>query len=191
MADSEVDICNDALMLIGAESIIAIDPADDSPRARLCARFYRKERDACLRAHPWKFAKIEKTLTALTTGPVWRCEYAFQLPNDPYCLRVLSTDLDDYDLPWEIEGRTLVTDEDAVKILYIARILDVTQYDSLFCSALVARLSATLCVPIGPKSMVLELWQLYQGKMQEAETIDSLEGRSIATVSDKLISVRY
>ena len=48
---SVVDICNEAMDLLGAATITAL--TENSKEARLCNRRFSTVRDATLRSHPW------------------------------------------------------------------------------------------------------------------------------------------
>lgn len=54
MASTSVDICNAALIKVGAETITAL--SDNNKRARACNERYADIRDVVLAAHPWNFA---------------------------------------------------------------------------------------------------------------------------------------
>ena len=48
---SVVEICNEAMDLLGAATITSLD--ENSKEARLCNRRFSTVRDAVLRSHPW------------------------------------------------------------------------------------------------------------------------------------------
>jgi hypothetical protein len=85
---SVVDICNEAMDLLGAATITSL--TENSKEARLCNRKFELTRDAVLRAHPWNAAIARAELAANSVGPAFGFTHQFQLPADPYCLRVLS-----------------------------------------------------------------------------------------------------
>lgn len=60
MAVSDVDIVNNALLLLGDNTIVALSDATD--RARLANGIYPTARDALLRVHPWNFARSRAVL---------------------------------------------------------------------------------------------------------------------------------
>lgn len=182
MADSVVDICNQALYLLGANAITALD--DNTKVANLCNLLWPEVRDAVLSDHPWNCCIIRDELSRDTTDPEYEYSYRYALPTDPYCLRVISTDMDDYvdsdgqaAYPWEIEGRYLLIDTTTVKIKYISRVTDVTKYPPKLVTALAAKLASELAFPI-TKNMNLQnqMENLYQRKLQEAKIIDAQEG---------------
>ena len=93
---SVVDICNNALVDLGASSIVSL--TEDSKAARLCNQRYDSIRDTVFRFHPWNCLINRASLAADAVAPAF--EYAFQytLPTDPYCLRVLSLETADFNL---------------------------------------------------------------------------------------------
>jgi hypothetical protein len=185
---SEVEICSNALRKLGDKPITAL--TDDSDRARLCNALYGDTRDAVLRAHPWNCALMRVALNKLPLEtPVFGYANAFQLPTDPYCLRVLS--IDDDTARWKIEGRRLLTDLAKVSISYIAQITDVNAFDTLLKDAIGARLAAEMAYPItGGKTNADAFWTLYREKIREARGVDGQEGTTDDLVSDDLTIVR-
>ena len=130
---TEVSICSNALRRLGDDPITSL--TDDTERARLCNAFYADARDACLRSHPWNFAITRASLAQLSATPVYGFDYQFALPTDPFCLRVLAMEFEDYVFKVEnlsTQGRVLLTDQETAKIIYIARVTDTTLFDSLF-----------------------------------------------------------
>lgn len=182
---STTDICNQALSLLGEQTITSL--ADATKRAQLCNTFYPKVRDAVLRAHPWNSAVKRVVLAPLSDSPAWGYMYQFQLPGD--CLRVLS--LDDTDIAFKIEGRKLLCDENTVNMLYIARVEDVNEYDALLIDTLAARLASELAFPIThSKTMVEAMFGLYKDKLREARNIDGQEGTPDSFEINDLAEVR-
>jgi len=127
---NEIEISNLALMMLGQSSIISF--YDGTDKANLCEAFYPQVRDEVLRAHPWNCARVRVQLAALGASPVYGFTYQYQLPTDPYCLKVLDVN-DDSSVVWRIEQRTLVTDEGEVYITYTGRV-DHCKFDNLSSS---------------------------------------------------------
>lgn len=186
---SVVEICSNALRLIGSEPIT--DLGDDTDRARLCNALWPGRRDAVLRAHPWRFARVRVELAMLVAAPAWEYAHAFQIPVDPYCLRIWKTSLDELDQAWEKEGSTIITNASTLKIVYIARVDDPGLYDASFVSAVEARMAADLAFPIASdKSLAAGMWELYLAKLREARYLDSTEASPTGFRSDDLVAVR-
>ena len=117
-AISDTDICNAALVKLGANTITGLS-TDTSEQAVMCQSVYRIARDALLRSHPWNFARVWITLSTLTALPVqllvkpdphFQGEIiftgAFQLPSD--CIRVFRAAPFNYN--FRIVGQSLYTD---------------------------------------------------------------------------------
>ena len=142
MAQTAVDICNSALLRVGAASIMSLD--DNSMEARACTVCYDSNRRAELRKYLWRFAIKRVVLAPDSTAPVFDYAYAFTLPSD--CLRVLPPDIPDCD--WSVEGRKILTNypdsSTTLNLKYIADITDATQFDSAFYDVMSLSLASDL-----------------------------------------------
>jgi len=189
---TEVSICSNALRKLGDDPITSL--TDDTERARLCNAFYETARDSLLRSHPWNFAITRASLTQLSTTPAYGFAYQYALPTDPYCLRVLEMEYQDYIFKIEnlaTEGRVLLSDEGTAKILYIGRITDTALFDSLFVDTLTAHLSVKLAYPItNSTTLQAQMHKLYQAKLSEARSVDGQEGFIDDLVSDTFTDFR-
>lgn len=172
-AVTEVSICSNALTKLGESTITSL--TDNSTAARTCNLLYGPTRDSVLRAHPWNFALKRAALAADATAPVWGYDYAYQLPSD--CLRVIQTDADDTD-PFKVEGRQILTDATApLNILYVRRVEETPDFDSLFVDALTARMVFEMANPITAKRRYAEeAMAEYLSKLRDARTADGMEG---------------
>jgi hypothetical protein len=173
-SDSEVSICNGALLILGAKPIGSLD--DNTDNARLCNQFYSSTRNTALQAYPWNFAVRRATLTQDATAPAYGFTYQYDLPNSPdYCLRVLRAQ--DPRIVFRVEGRKLLTDEGSINIKYISRITSAAQFSPLFREALEYLLAWKLCYAVtGSTSLRKDLMQSYESILVEAEDIDTQEG---------------
>jgi len=175
---TEVSICANALRRLGDSPIVSL--TDDTESARLCNAFYSEARDEVLRSHPWNFAITRQQLSQLSTTPLYQYSYQYALPTDPFCLRVLEMEYSDY--VFKIEhlagtGRVLLTDEGTAKIIYIARVTDTAQFDSLFIDTLTAKLSVDLAYPVtGSVQLQQNMQKLFESKLREARSVDGQEG---------------
>jgi hypothetical protein len=153
---ADKDIANLALTRIGADMITSLE-SDNESRAVLCKELLPIYKRAVLRLHPWSFALKRQALSRVSdqTG-MWKYSYAFQLPTDPKCLRVIESDADKYGVPWTIEGGYLVTNNETITITYIADITEPGLYDAQFVEVLAARLAWALAKPIAGDDKLLE-----------------------------------
>ena len=170
---SAVDIANSALNNIGASTINSL--TEDSVAARIVNQRYVFVRDAVFRSHSWNCLIRRASLAQNATAPTWGYTYAYNLPTDPYCLRVLR--LEKLDLDYKVEGRTIVSDEQTMKIKFIARVTDPNEYDTLLVESIAARLAADICYGItNSNALVANMVALYESKLKEARFVDATEG---------------
>jgi len=196
---SVVDICNEAMDLLGAATITSL--TENSNEARLCNRRFDTVRDAVLRAHPWNVAITRSQLAQDSTAPAFGFTYQYTLPTNPYCLRVLSfwnSSVDnevaayDSNVMFKIEGRKVLSNEGACRITYLARITDTEQYDSLLSSAIAHRLAAETAYAItGSNSVSQGMQALYEARLREAKGVDAMEGYPEQPQADEYINVRF
>ena len=187
MATSDVEIANEALTLLGETGIAAI--GENTDRARVFARLYTPTLDQALRSHDWNFARLRAALVRLSAVPEFAYDYMYQLPQDPLCLRVLTTNLT-ADEPWEVESylattppaqyRVIVTDATALEIRYIARITNPTLWDPLFADAFVHELARRAAYAITRNATLTEaLATEAQGRWRLARSVDGQESRAL------------
>ena len=192
---SDVDICNSALNMIGASNIISL--TEDSRAARVCNQRYEFIRDAVFRAHPWNCLVTRTSLAAASDTPAFECDHQHPLPAD--CLRVLR---DQYlDTIYRVEQRRIVTDESTFKLIYLARITDVNQYDALLMETIASRLAADCAYGLTQsRTLAADMFTLYQAKLSEARFVNATEGtpgaRDAVTdagslVADTFINARF
>lgn len=153
---SQVDICNRALIKLGAGQITSI--TDNTKAARVLSGLWDTVRQAELSKRFWVFALTRTTMAALGTTPAWGFSYQYQLPTDFLKLAqindiFIAPGLMDYrngdDSPYAIEGETLLTDFGApLKIRYVRDVTDAGTFDALFCDMLAARLAYEACYSI-------------------------------------------
>lgn len=192
---SVVAICNRALNMLGANTIISLD--DGTTEANACKLHYAASRDAVLESHEWSFAIKRRSLVPTTSTPEWGNSFVFQLPSD--CLRVLEARNDgrspnspNNGLNWTVEGNKLICDSGALDIRYLARIEDTTVYSPKFNTALSARLAADMCVGLTESTALQQtLYQLAALSVDEAKTTDGLQGSNRKITYSRLTRVRY
>ena len=177
---SVVDICNSALNQIGAANITAL--TEHSKAARVLNQRYEFVRDMVFRAHPWNSLITRKKLAADSDAPAFEFAYAFTLPTDPYCLRVLH--LDFHDIIYRVEGRKILTDEAVVNLVYVGRVTDPQQYDTLLTETIATALAADVSYNIvGSSTLTQTLNQLYTTKLSEARFVYATEGTPASITS--------
>lgn len=184
MAASELDIINQALVLVGAKPIASLDEATN--QAVAAKVFYQLSRDEVLRAHPWNFAIKRVHLSPLSVAPAYGYSSAFQLPAD--WLRTIEISSDEYNH----EGGKLLCNDNGIDLRYVARVTDVTTYDSLFVTSLSCNIAAKLAPSIaGGTTMQQTMWQMYTAQLAHARAIDAQEEPAPTFESSRLLAERY
>lgn len=193
MPTSETDICNMALLKVGAKPKIA-NIGEDSDNARLCNTFYAAVRDAVLRSHPWNCAIHRITVTALSAAPDSDYDHQYQMPANPWCLRILQVGtLEDQPTIWRVEGRRFLTNEDSPPIVYIKRITDTNEFDPLLIDALTLKLALKIAMPLTQSEKVVTglVRELEEISLPEARSIDGQESSVQQIQTDTWISARF
>jgi len=185
--------------LLGAATITSL--TENSKEARLCNRRFETVRDAVLRAHPWNAAIARADLAQDSATPAFGFNFQYTLPNDPYCLRVLSfwnvnvdNELTPYDsqVMYKIEGRKILSNEETCKIIYVSRVTDTEQYDALLSSTIAHRLASETAYAItGSNSIAQQMFSLYETRIREARSMDAMEGQPDKMIADDFINIRF
>ena len=172
---STVDICNGALNQLGATTILSL--TEDSKNARLCNSRYTQVRDAVFRSHPWNCLQKRVELAQSTTTPAWGFKFKYDLPGD--CLRLLK--ILDFDSNYRVEGRSILSDNTTMKILYISRVEDPNEYEELLRETLSAALGADIAYAITSNNTTSQNMIInYQEKLKDARFVDSTEGQNVS-----------
>lgn len=183
MAASEVQICNNALIKLGADTITSL--SDNTKSARLCNTMYSIVRDEVLRSHLWNFAIGRQQLSQLSTAPSFEFSYQYQLPTD--CLRAVR--LYNSVEPFRVEGRKLLTDSNSVSLIYIKKETDVGLYDSVFSDILATKLASEIAYSITKNSGLSQsLKQEYDIKLKHAKRFDAQEGTPLDLTTNTFTS---
>lgn len=192
---SDVQICNGALGLLGAERIVAIAGSDNT-RSKWCEVYYEQARDETVAGFPWNFATRRKDLGAALAStdadaPVYEWSYAFTLPriDDDWCLRVIDTENGD---PYRVEGKILYCDSSSIRIKYLRRIVAPGDMSDHCKGAIAAKLAMYLAYPLTKSSTMQEaMAQLYVGMIDDAHQTDTQEGTPEEIDSDEILAARY
>lgn len=193
MAASDVDIANDALTLLGAGRITSFE--EEGTQAKVMLQMYQPAVDAVLQSHPWNSALVQAELPQLSSvTPVYGYDYAYQLPVDPVCLRVLEVyDNSKHSLrstSWKKVGTKIYTDRESVMITYVARV-NAADIDPLLRAAIAGYLAYSAAYTLVQSNTVQgQMFQIYQQRLQEARTVNRLETVGNRTYSTQLNDVR-
>ncbi len=187
---SNVEIANRALQKLGAKSIVSL--TEDSVNARAVNSAFEPIKLAELRKHPWSFAIKRAQLAASTTAPLFNRTKSFPLPSD--CLRLLSPDpeVNFNDLDWQIEGRNIITNDDApLDIRYVYDVTDPNVMDVLFREAFACRLAVELCEQLTQSNAKkADAAAMYDMAIAEARRANAIERVAQRPPEDTWVTIR-
>lgn len=198
---SQVDICNDAAIVLGAAPITSI--TDTSNQARAFNAVWNTERDSELRTHIWKFSLARAALPALSTAPA-SGPYTSQYALPAGCLRVVTVgdswpaaDVSDYRSgpttdDYSVEGNLILSNLPApLSVRYVQQITDPGLFDAAFAKAFAAKLAFVCCFRItssleGQKQAMA----MYKDAIREALRANALESTPSFPGDDTWVAVR-
>ncbi len=170
---NDVDVVNMALGMMGDDFITALDPPDDSDRARLAKTLYEPLLKVCMGETPWNFALKRVALSADAAAPVWGYTYQYTLPTD--CLRVRR--LDDKSVEFKVlQGKIHTHQAGPLNIEYIAYIEDPTAWDAHFTESFAYKLAARMATLMGSTEKGKHFDELYREALRDAIADDTKEG---------------
>jgi hypothetical protein len=127
MAASDVSICSNALLLLGAKTISSFDENND--RARLASNLFESVRDSTLRSHPWNCAIRRVALAPDVAVPAFDWDFQFTLPSD--FMRVLSVGEAGAEIEFKIEDGKLLCDDNPALLRYVYRNTNPATWDDM------------------------------------------------------------
>ena len=187
---SNVQLCNLALSRLGAATITSL--TDNTAEAKLCNTFFSDIADEVMAEGSWTSTMTRAELAKTTNTPEFGFTNEFQLPVDPWALKIISINEDTVgDTEYAIEGDKLLTDSDSIKIRYVARLTNTGDWDIYLQRAFVARLASELVYPLTGDTRKSELeYQRYLKIVQESLALNGQQGSKDRMVSPDLIEVR-
>lgn len=186
MATSVVDICNNALIRIGSKTITSLSDGDKVANA--CNAIYEQTRDWLLRQHLWNFAITRIQLASESPNPSFGFDYSYPLPSDFIRVKELFESVEGY----KIEQNKLLTNESALKLVYVARITDVSKFDPLFTEALILSIALRLSyILIGSNSREQSLKEELQKTLFVAKQVDGQDDTPDSFVADTFLQSKW
>jgi hypothetical protein len=187
---TKLGIINSALLKLGADRLTSL--SENRKSAILMNEQWDEIRQKVLREGQFNFSIKRVELAQNSTAPTFGWTFAYNLPAD--CLRVLkfARKKDDDFFDYQIEGRTLVTDENSAKIRYIFDATDASQFDVGFAEALSWCLAADLGYAITQNAqMVSAAVAQYEKAIKAARSMDAQEGTPDEIEDDEWIISRF
>ena len=203
IGDTDVSICSDALVMLGASVISSFN--EGTPSATACSRLYPDIRDSVISAYAWSWSVQKVQLSRLSTSPTNEWRYAYQLPSNMLsgALAVFnsgSSTARPINYGWEIYGNQLTTNMETVYIDYQATVSEASM-PPYFVRLLKTALAGEIAMVITDQASKSEYYRAVAfgslgennrgGLFREAVNIDS-RGQLSKTIEDfSLINVRY
>lgn len=153
MAATEVSICSNALLLLGAQPINSLSEATD--RARAASNLYPMVRNYLLRSHPWNCAVKRVALAPDTETPAFDWDFQFTLPSD--YMRTLSVGESGMEADFKIEAGKLLCNENPAYLRYIFRNENPGTWDDMLVWGCTQAMKAALAYPITQSASLEDL----------------------------------
>lgn len=192
---TEVSICSNALLRLGADPINSFDEADNFgsniERARLAANLWPNVRRQVIRSHPWNCATKRVLLSPDAASPAFGFAHRFQLPGD--WLRTLSVQIDRYARPdYKREGNYYLSDADALQLRYIWNNDNPATYDASLVGALEAAMTVVLAYPVTKSTSLRDtLAAEFKEQMRTARNVDGQEDPAETLGDAPLLASRF
>ena len=200
--DTDIRICSDALLMLGANPISSFTEGTDE--SNICDRLYLDIKIRTLTIYDWSFSFKKVQLARLVTTPTNEYKYEYQLPSDIIGRPNAVYDADDVGTPprreYRLMGDKLLTDYESV---YIDYQYNVPEYalPHYFVQLLKYEMAWHLALPITDQADKAEYWRTIAegtpgengrgGYIRQAMNIDSQGNPTNAIQDFSLINVRY
>lgn len=201
--DTDLSICSDALILLGAAPLSSFTEGTDSAQA--CDRLYPDLKNTLLSTYQWSWTLKKEQLARLSTAPTNEWKYAYQMPGDMLSgvLAIFETS-GTTERPlrygWEVYGDQVYTNLETVYIDYQATISE-SKMPNYFVRLLRTALASELAIVVTDQASKADYFRgrVYGspiengrgGMMREAMNIDA-RGQATQIVEDyALIQARY
>lgn len=172
---SDVEICSNALLLLGAAPIASM--TENTPAGRIVANCYEITKAEVLRSHPWNCCVKRVILSPETTTPAFDWGYQFARPSS--WLRTLQVGYKDYPIDYAMEGVRLMADTNVLPLVYVANVTE-GEWDALLTHLMVKRMEMDLAYPITKStslrdSLKQEFYARGVGVLARAKAVDGQE----------------
>jgi hypothetical protein len=168
---SALDICSNALVLLGGKPIASFN--EDSDSAVIAANIYPAAKADVLRCHPWNCLEVDVVLSPLSAAPAFRWSHQFDLPGD--LLRVIEIGGGIQPNDYRLQGRRILAN---TKVLYLSYIGDKneSQWDANLTDVMIKRMAKDMAYPLTKSASLAELKDAeYRVALRQAKAIDAQE----------------
>lgn len=205
MANSNIDICSQALTLLRADPISSF--ADGSNEADICNQLYEDFVKSLFAAYPWTFATKKARLNLESTAPINEYKYAFIVPSEALLVwAVFDSEqtgiapISDYDIYASDGTRRIYTNRSPLYADYTVY-LDEANWPPYFTQFAVHALAAHLAMPVTHNVTLAEYYNTKAygslsgngkgGLFGQAASIDSKQKRNEYIFSSPFTEARF
>lgn len=188
-ANSAVDICSRALILIGADPITSFE--DGTTEALVSVNLYEDVARASLVNARWRFATNQSVLNRLTDAPTGRYEYAYQQADGT--LMVHAVTVNDLPIEYQIYGDKIYADTSPndVVIADFTHRANEENWPSYFTLAVEYALATLFATSIARDAGLASLMkQAGQEAMAKARSLDAQQQTTRKLVTSRFITDR-
>jgi hypothetical protein len=194
MAQSKVEICNRALIILGQAGVLSAGQEDQNARA--CDIMYDPSVRMLLEKNNWTFATRRAKLRVLDEQPVFEFQYAYALPGEYLKSQTVffnTTPIRDSRLYSIEDGALLCNQFGDVYMKYTYSLTDPKKFSELFAEAIANMIAQRICYSLREASTAQ--MQLISGwaeqAMQEAKSFDSMNQSSTVGFPSEVVSAKY
>ena len=190
MASDAIEICNQALALVGGNLIQSLD--DGSTEADYCRAFYEPTVRAMIEDHPWNFAERTAVLPREATAGELDFSYSYALPSGFISVRELMNGSSRRSSQsYEIRGLSLATDESGGQVRYTWRAPE-QYWPAKFAEAVTFALASKLAMPLAESTERADYFRsLATNALAVARSRDSAKDSAERFDTSLLIASRY
>ena len=188
-ANSLIDICSRALILIGADPITSFD--EGTTEALVSVNMYEDIARASLVNTRWRFSTNQAVLNLLSDAPTGRYDRAYQLPND--YLMVHAVTVEELPIEYNIYGSKVFADTSASDVVIADYTYRAEEQDwpSYFSVAVEYALAVVFATSIARDSQLASLMQSAATQtMAKARSLDSQQQTSRKLTTTRFITNR-
>ena len=184
MATSKINICSNALILLGDRPISSFN--DPGAGAEVASNLYESSYINILSMHRWRFATKKVQLSRSSEVPLNEWQYQYQLPTD--IVAVITT----YpNTNYEIYGDKLYANDGSISIDYVYR-MDESQLPLWFTKTMEFYLAMQFAIPVtGNSTRLGEMQQLFTQQIRSAKNIDSTIRPNAGVFDSPFTSIRW
>lgn len=188
-ANSAIDICSRALILIGAEPITSFD--DGNNEALIASNMYEDIARSALVNARWRFATNQVILNRLSETPTGRYDAAYQLPSG--WLMTHAVTVNDTPIMYQTYGNKLYCDEPSTAQLVLDYTYRAEEIDwpSYFTIAVQYEMAAVFASSLArDPSLASTMQQQAQISMMKARSLDAQQQTTRRLNTSRFIAQR-